>query len=318
MKRIIPITIIMCSLLLTACNDASIGVIGGADGPTEIIVSENNGTVKGQFGEQYEKKPIRMFNIDGELYYDSGLTSNVPRCGVMDGSLKKGVKEGEIPHKSGEANFDIDGYQYGTSISKDVNIDGKWVIFKKYENLPEDIDDLKYCFYIKGHLNNAAIDSEIIVLTDSKDITFNDVYEPMLSSQAPVGKNYMRASHNLINKDKWGLTLYADNVTKTGMTIEFEQFGGSPTGDLQTGDWYILETTVNDEWQIIEPKQDNTAWNSIAYMIKVNDVTELEVDWEWLYGELAPGYYRLSKEIMDFRAAGDFDKEIYQVHFTIE
>lgn len=85
MKRIITISLIMCCLLLTACDNASIGVIGGADGPTKIIVGENNGNVKGQFGEQLEKKEIRMFNVDGDLYYDSGLISeNTPRCGTMD------------------------------------------------------------------------------------------------------------------------------------------------------------------------------------------------------------------------------------------
>ena len=92
MKRIISLSLIMCSLLLTACNDASIGVIGGADGPTAIIVGENTGKVKGQFGEQLEKKVVRMFNVDGDLYYDSGLVSeNTPRCGTMDGELKKTV-----------------------------------------------------------------------------------------------------------------------------------------------------------------------------------------------------------------------------------
>lgn len=109
MKRIITLIIILCCLMLTACNNTSIGVIGGADGPTAILVGENNETGNEQFGKQYEKKPIRMFNVDGDLYYDSGLVSDMtPRCGTMDGELKKGVKENEIPHKPGEANFDIE------------------------------------------------------------------------------------------------------------------------------------------------------------------------------------------------------------------
>ena len=102
------------------------------------------------------------------------------------------------------------------------------------------------------------------------------------------------------------------------MTIRFEQFDGNPTGELQTGAWYKLETTVNDEWQDVKTNVDNAVWNSIAYGIKKNDITEFEVNWEFLYGEIAPGYYRLSKKIMDFRAAGDYDEEIYQVYFSIE
>lgn len=321
MKRIIVPILLLCCLLLASCkDDASIGIIGGADGPTAILVSDGkNNTVRMTFGEQYEKKPIRMFNVDGELYYDSGLVSNMtPRCGTLDGNLKKGVNENEIPHKSGEANFEIDGYQNITSITKEVNIDGEWVIFRKYKNLPKDIDELKYCYYIKGHLNNAAIDSEIVVLADSEDVTFNDIYEPLLSSQAPIGNDYCRASHNMINGDEWGLNLYADDITPTGLTLKIEQFGGNPSGELQTGTAYILETTVNDEWQAVETITGQPlVWNDLAYMIKKNDITEMNLDWQYSYGELKPGFYRLKKEIMDFKGAGDYDKEIYLVHFTI-
>ncbi len=321
MKQIFVLTIAICCLLLTACNSTSVGVIGGSDGPTAIIVGENGKTVKGQFGEQYEKKPIRMFNLDGDLYYDSGLVSDMkPRCGTMDGGLKKAVNEGLIPQNSGEANFEVDGYQHATSITKEVNIDGEWVIFKKFEpELAAGIGKYKYAFYIKGHLNNAAIDSELVVLTDNKDITFSEVYEPMLSSQLDAGKdNGLVVFDHIVSGDKWGLTLYADDVTKTGMTVKYEQFGGNPTGELETGAWYKIEKMVDGKWQDVKAKVDNQAWNALAYMIKRNDITEYEINWEFLYGELPKGEYRLGKEIVDFRVAKNYDKEIYYAYFTVE
>ena len=320
MKRIITLTLIMCSLLLTACDNASIGVIGGADGPTKIYVSENSSKVKGQFGEQLEKKSVKMFNVDGDLYYNSGLVSeNTPRCGTMDGELKKTVKENEIPLKSGEANFEVEGYQNATSITKEVNIDGKWVIFKKYDLYDYTLVGLKYCHYIKGHLNNAAVDSEIIVLSEKEEITFNDVYEPLLSSQLNAGEENGKILHNRKLTDKWGITLYAEDVTPKGMTLKIEQFGGNPSGTLEYGAAYFLETTVNDEWQPVETTTgEPLVWNMLAYSVKMNDISEININWEYGYGELKPGYYRLKKEFMDFRAPGDFDKETYMVHFTIE
>ena len=42
MKKIIILIAITVSLLLTACSNSDIGIIGGADGPTSIIVAENN------------------------------------------------------------------------------------------------------------------------------------------------------------------------------------------------------------------------------------------------------------------------------------
>lgn len=315
MKRILTITLLLCCLLISACDNTSTDVIGGADGPTSIILSE-----KGQFGEQLEKRSIKMINVNGELFYDSGLKSeNTPRCGTLDGTLKKGVNENEIPLKSGEANFDVDGYQNATHTTKEVNIDGEWVIFKKYDTYGNKISNLKYCHYIKGHLNNATTDSEIIVLSEDKSVTFNDVYEPLLSSQFNAGKVSGKTLFNTINNDKWGIRLFAEDVTPKGMTLKIEQFGGNPSGTLEYGAPFTLETTVNDIWQEVETKTGGPlAWNMLAYSIKMNDITELKIDWQYGYGKLKPGFYRLKKEIMDFRAAGDYDTETYEVYFTIE
>ena len=312
MKRLISLSLLIFTLFLSACQH---------DLPLyETVDTGEQGVIKGQFGEQLEKKPVRMFNADGDLYYDSGIVSeNTPRCGTMDGELKKTVKENEIPLKSGEANFEVDGYQNATSITKEVNIDGEWVIFKKYDLYNHTLDGLKYCYYIKGHLNNAAIDNEIIVLSENEDITFNDVYEPLLSSQLTAGAGIGKTLHNAILHDKWGITLYADNVTPKGLTLKIEQFGGNPSGTLEYGAAYTLETTVNDEWESVETiTGEPLVWNMLAYGVKMNDVSEININFEHGYGELKPGFYRLKKEFMDFRAAGDYDTETYEVYFTIE
>ena len=103
------------------------------------------------------------------------------------------------------------------------------------------------------------------------------------------------------------------------MTLKIEQFGGNPTGTLEYGADYILETTVNDEWQPVETiTGEPLVWNALGYSVKMNDVSEININWEYGYGELKPGYYRLKKDFMDFRAPGDFDEKTYMVHFTIE
>ena len=201
MKKFLIISIIICSLSMAACQSSDIGVIGGADGATSIIVGKNvdNG-IKGKFGEQYEKRPVRMINVDGVLYYDTGEASKmVPRCGTLDGSLFMWGKENEIPLKSGGANFEADGYQNAANDTKEINIDGEWIIFKKYDTMGKEIKGLKYCHYIKGRLNNASKDSELIVLSEKEDVTFSDVYEPLLSSQYPAGTHKGQIMHNIIN-----------------------------------------------------------------------------------------------------------------------
>ncbi|MBQ6894639.1 MAG: hypothetical protein IJN40_04000 [Clostridia bacterium] len=201
MKKLLIIFILLSSLSMAACQSSDVGVIGGADGPTSIIVGKNDGNAtKGQFGEQYEKRPVRMINVDGNLYYDTGEASKmVPRCGTLDGSLFLSGKENEIPLKSGGANFEADGYQNAANDTKEINIDGEWIIFKKYDTMDKEIKGLKYCHYIKGRLNNAAKDSELIVLSEKEDVTFSDVYEPLLSSQYPADTHKGQIMHNSIN-----------------------------------------------------------------------------------------------------------------------
>ena len=113
--------------------------------------------------------------------------------------------------------------------------------------------------------------------------------------------------------------LYANDVTPTGMTLKIKQSGGNPSGSLEYGAAYTLETLINNEWREAKTKTgEPLVWNALAYMVKMNDITEININWEYGYGKLAPGVYRLSKEFMDFRKAGDYDKETYSVYFTIE
>ena len=111
MKRIITLTLIMCSLLLSACDNASIGVIGGADGPTKIIVSENgNDTIKTSdvkkyFKEHYvDERKLPVLDIDIEnpfvsddrtLTLDDSINNNLELMiyeyyhNIMSGSYQK-------------------------------------------------------------------------------------------------------------------------------------------------------------------------------------------------------------------------------------
>ncbi len=316
MKRILIVSLIFTCLLLSACNNStSIGIIGGSDGPTAVFVGEENGDTV--------KKPIRMIKVDGKLYYDSGKVSdNTPRCGTMDGELKQVGAEHEIPKKDNQCNFEgAEGYQNTTSITKEVPIDGKWVIFKLFDDPELDMDVFKYCFYIKGHMPNAQRDSELVVLTDNINYSFED-HKAIFSSQYnpnPDEKIYHSTFRFYGDYDKWGIKLSAKDVTGKGLTIVVEQFGGSPTGELQTGEAFSLEYSDNGEWKPLSTNPlIDYAWHQVAYMVKKNDITEFKVEWEWLYGELEPGYYKLKKEFTDFRATGDFDTEMYELYFMVE
>ncbi|MGB4588612.1 MAG: immunoglobulin-like domain-containing protein [Clostridiaceae bacterium] len=120
-------------------------------------------------------------------------------------------------------------------------------------------------------------------------------------------------------REDWGVTLTATQIEPTGLTLEFNQSGGKAQGDLQTGSYYWLEKEVDEKWVTVEmlPTVHDLGWTDEAYIIFKNDVTELEVNWGWLYGELPWGNYRIGKEVMDFKGTGSYDLSNYYAYFEI-
>ena len=119
--------------------------------------------------------------------------------------------------------------------------------------------------------------------------------------------------------DPWGLSLSAQDVSPTALTLVFTQSGGSPTGELQTGSDFWLEAETDNGWEPVPTLLDENeiAWTAIAYEIATEDTTTLETDWSYLYGSLSPGVYRIGKEVMDYRGPGDYDTQDYYAVFAI-
>ena len=124
----------------------------------------------------------------------------------------------------------------------------------------------------------------------------------------------------------WGIRLEARDVTSEGATVVFKQRGGDLkgqsyvhiTGDLQTGEAFYLEKLDGNKWISRETRPlIDYAFHQVAYMINKDGETELDTNWEWLYGTLEAGQYRISKEVMDFRNTGDYDKQVYYAYFDI-
>ena len=94
MKRIITLTLVVGCLLLTACNSTSIGVIGGADGPTSIIVSEKSNektlsySIEEYFKDNYvdeRKLPVLDIDIENPFVSDD-------RTLVLDDSIDNNIE----------------------------------------------------------------------------------------------------------------------------------------------------------------------------------------------------------------------------------
>lgn len=175
MRKTALLLISVIVLALSACQSASIGIIGGSDGSTDIVVSDKDG---------YEKDSVRMVRINGALYYESGEDNdNSARCGNMDGSFKRTAGKFEVPQNDNESNFDdASSYQLGAAENTiEILIDDDWEIFAKIDS-STDVLKYKYCFELEGELPNAHDDSKFLVLANEKDVTFADAAYVLLGS----------------------------------------------------------------------------------------------------------------------------------------
>lgn len=257
---------------------------------------------------------IPMVMVNGELYMDTGNESTVEaRCGMMDGEITSTVAETEQPTKDNESNFGTGyGYQYGSHEGLiEIFINDKWCVFATEKALAssqmmiEATETETITYNGKEYKKSELCDATLRWLELSKE-------EKMLSSYFPP--------EFVIFDETWGITLTAENITPTGMTLICTQSDGEATGELRTGSWYILEHwTQKDGWQEIPYIIDgNIGWTSEAWIIPMNNTCEWEINWEWLYGTVPKGKYRIGKEVMDFRATGDYDNTVYFVEFEIE
>lgn len=120
-------------------------------------------------------------------------------------------------------------------------------------------------------------------------------------------------------ENTFGITLTAEEVSPTGATLLCVQSGGEEVVELNTGSFYTLQQKVDGAWVDVPmlPQEYEIAWTDEAYLIALDSTTELTVNWEWLYGELPAGEYRVGKGFMNFRGPGDYDTETVYAEFVI-
>lgn len=119
-------------------------------------------------------------------------------------------------------------------------------------------------------------------------------------------------------ENNWGITLTLENLTRSGATIVCTQSDGNLTGELNTGSYYIVERLTETGWEEVEQREleGELAWTAEAWIVNMGGTTKWDVSWEWLYGELPDGHYRIGKSFMNFRGPGDYDSMMIYAEFS--
>ena len=118
--------------------------------------------------------------------------------------------------------------------------------------------------------------------------------------------------------EQWGIRLSAKNICPEGLTLYIAQSGGKDINELLIGTDFYLEVFKDGQWETVPYISDSVGWDSVAYMIRPDAVTEHEISWKYIYGALASGTYRISKSIYNYHSPGDYDEKFYSLEFEIK
>ncbi len=167
----------------------------------------------------------------------------------------------------------------------------------------------------------------VVALTYSVDHwweTYSDQVMDILNtlsfdSTTKEGGAYLYNSDYDSDLDQIGLSFTLKKISPSGATLVFRNYDtDAPTGELEYGDDFLIEIQKDDIWEEVPIQlEGNYGFNDIAYVIPAEGISEQELHWEWLYGTLAPGTYRIRKNILDFRGTGDYDKHTVYAQFIL-
>lgn len=159
---------------------------------------------------------------------DTGHESTVEaRCGMMDGEITSTVDRTEQPTKDNESNFGTGyGYQYGTQEGLiEICMNDKWWVFATEKALASSqlmiksqASDEIISYNGKEYLKSELCDATLQWLELSEQ-------ERMLSSYFPP--------EFMIFEGTWGITLTAENITPTCVTVKCMPFFDMQIWDIQ-------------------------------------------------------------------------------------
>ena len=99
------------------------------------------------------------------------------------------------------------------------------------------------------------------------------------------------------------------DISSTGATVTIKDRNENT---YVYGEWYKIEREINGKWCEVRTVIDNYGFNDLGYLIDENSENKeikFDIDWEWLYGKLPSGNYRLLKQVGSQYISVEFNLE---------
>ena len=90
------------------------------------------------------------------------------------------------------------------------------------------------------------------------------------------------------------VTIQISDISPSGATLVITDTNPEP---YLYGEWYKIQKLTDGQWQDVPHVIDNYAFTAIGYIPDENGEVKFTINWEWLYGTLPAGTYRIFKEV---------------------
>jgi len=136
------------------------------------------------------------------------------------------------------------------------------------------------------------------------------------ADDAAVSSASVETSAVLSPGDNWEPTLEIERLSPTGAMIIFQDTDIPGDYLILSGNDYSLQTWKDGGWQELPTTQEQVYWVKDAFVISA--VPRDDIDWEWLYGSLPAGHYRIAKNVALGQNDQILDRSMVYAEFVLE
>ena len=90
------------------------------------------------------------------------------------------------------------------------------------------------------------------------------------------------------------VTMTVSQVTPAGAVVTIQDDNREP---FVYGEWFRIEREKDGVWYEVKTKISNYGFNEIGWLTDESGELTMTVNWEWLYGKLPAGQYRILKQV---------------------
>ena len=100
------------------------------------------------------------------------------------------------------------------------------------------------------------------------------------------------------------VSIAISNVSSTGATLIIKDTNESY---FTYGEWYVIEKEKDGTWYEVKTKVEDLCFDSIGYIPNEEKEIEFQINWEYTYGKLPSGHYRILKTADSHIISVEFD-----------